>query len=289
MCPPACVTIPYAVDSPRPVPSPTSLVVKKGSNTCAWVSRSMPMPVSRTDSSTCGPTMASMWPATSRARSVTFAVSMSRRPPAGIASRALTARLMSTCSIWVRSARTPSSLRANRVTSSMSAPMTRLSSPRVDSTTSLRSRVVGISILRRLKDSSWSTSAAPRVAACSISARSARIASSSGCSSSNSAVYPPIAVSRLLKSCAMPPASRPTASIFCDWSSSFSSCRRSVMSRLLMTRPRTAGSWSRFVAMDSRSLYPPFLCCMREWMACVEPGRVMASAKICLTRSRSSG
>ena len=37
-------------------------------------------------------------------------------------------------------------------------------------------------------------------------------------------------VSRLLKSWAIPPASRPIASIFCDWRSCSSTCLRSVMS-----------------------------------------------------------
>ena len=46
-----------------------------------------------------------------------------------------------------------------------------------------------------------------------------------------------IAVSRLLKSWAMPPASRPIASIFWAWRSCASSRRRSVTSRKLQTRP----------------------------------------------------
>ena len=41
-----------------------------------------------------------------------------------------------------------------------------------------------------------------------------------------------MAVSRLLKSCAMPPVSRPTASIFCDWRSASSvASRRAISSR----------------------------------------------------------
>ena len=46
--PPLCFTIPYTVASPRPVPSPTALVVKKGSKMCSRVSLSMPVPVSLT-------------------------------------------------------------------------------------------------------------------------------------------------------------------------------------------------------------------------------------------------
>ncbi len=48
MQPALCLTIPYTVESPRPVPLPTSLVVKNGSKMRACVSSSMPTPVSLT-------------------------------------------------------------------------------------------------------------------------------------------------------------------------------------------------------------------------------------------------
>ena len=38
MYPPVCFTMPYTVESPRPVPLPTSLVVKNGSKRCDLVS-----------------------------------------------------------------------------------------------------------------------------------------------------------------------------------------------------------------------------------------------------------
>ena len=47
--------MPKTVASPRPVPFPSSLVVKNGSNMRAWVALSMPTPVSVTVSTTCGP------------------------------------------------------------------------------------------------------------------------------------------------------------------------------------------------------------------------------------------
>ncbi len=47
--------IPYAVESPRPVPLPIAFVVKNGSNTRARVSASMPLPVSATESDDEGP------------------------------------------------------------------------------------------------------------------------------------------------------------------------------------------------------------------------------------------
>ena len=49
MWPPLCLTMPYTVASPRPVPS--AFVVKNGSNTRAWVCSSMPLPVSVISSS----------------------------------------------------------------------------------------------------------------------------------------------------------------------------------------------------------------------------------------------
>ncbi len=43
------------IASPRPVPRPTSLVVKNGSNTRARTSSVMPLPVSDTETATNGP------------------------------------------------------------------------------------------------------------------------------------------------------------------------------------------------------------------------------------------
>ena len=47
-CPPDCLAKPNTMLSPRPVPLPTSLVVKNGSNAFANTSGGMPMPVSDT-------------------------------------------------------------------------------------------------------------------------------------------------------------------------------------------------------------------------------------------------
>ena len=102
--------MPYTVERPSPVPRPVSFVVKNGSKTRSRVAASMPTPVSVTATRTCGPTPApSLWAAKPSSRS-TFAVSIVSRPPFGIASRAFTARFMSTCSSWPRSARTPARL-----------------------------------------------------------------------------------------------------------------------------------------------------------------------------------
>ena len=55
-------------------------------------------------------------------------------------------------------------------------------------------------------------------------------------------MLPLMAVSRLLKSCATPPASRPIDSIFCDWMNCASIRFRSVTSRQLTTTAAMAGS-----------------------------------------------
>src|SRR5690349_13203351 len=52
MSPPLCLTMPYTVERPSPVPLPGSLVVKNGSNTRVRVASSMPVPVSVTASTT---------------------------------------------------------------------------------------------------------------------------------------------------------------------------------------------------------------------------------------------
>ena len=91
--PPESVTMPCTVASPRPVPWPGSLVVKKGSKARSRTSSAMPVPSSTT---------------VMRTPSATPATAIASVPPSGIASRALTARLTSTCSSCARSASTGS-------------------------------------------------------------------------------------------------------------------------------------------------------------------------------------
>ena len=52
MKPPDCLTMPNTVERPRPVPLPTSLVVKNGSKILSITSGGMPVPVSDTSIST---------------------------------------------------------------------------------------------------------------------------------------------------------------------------------------------------------------------------------------------
>ena len=106
-------------------------------------------------------------------------------------------------------------------------------------TVAFRSIDLGCSTCRRLKASSWRVSVAARVAASRIWMMSSRRASLGSVPSSSSSTLQLIAVSRLLKSCAMPPASCPTASSFCDW---WSWTARSAWSETSLTVPthRTA-------------------------------------------------
>src|SRR5262249_34183104 len=98
--PPCSRTMLQVTDRPRPVPSPTALVVKNGSNTRLRVVSSMPWPVSRTVSvvqrARSPPTSAGG--VTSLLPTVT-----STTPPAGVAWMPLTTRLMITCWNWLRS------------------------------------------------------------------------------------------------------------------------------------------------------------------------------------------
>jgi hypothetical protein len=82
----------------------------------------------------------------------------------------------------------------------------------------------------RAKASSCCTTAPALVAVCLICMMSWNDGSVGLCAFSRKSVAIMMAESTLLKSCAMPPASWPTMSIFCDWLIWFSSARRSVVS-----------------------------------------------------------
>ena len=89
--------MPQLTESPRPVPSPTSLVVKNGSKMRARVASSMPAPVSRTSIAIHG--RAAGRAADVRRRHLLDDARRDRRPspPAGVAWIALTTRFVSTC------------------------------------------------------------------------------------------------------------------------------------------------------------------------------------------------
>ena len=152
------------------------------------------------------------------------------RPPAAIASRALTTRFITTCSICPRSALTWASDGARSVSSRTFSPIIRRSIRSRSTTTPLTSMTAGWMICRRLKASSWLVRAAARSAARRISSMSSRFGSSGPSCSATMSPYPRMAVSRLLKSWATPPASRPIASILTECRNCASREIRSVMS-----------------------------------------------------------
>ena len=80
---------------PRPVPWPSGLVVKNGSNTRCRISGGMPAPVSVTENTTYSPGESSGLPRQNAASSTRLAARTVSVPSACIASRALIARLSS--------------------------------------------------------------------------------------------------------------------------------------------------------------------------------------------------
>src|SRR5690554_4042460 len=96
----------------------------------------------------------------------------------------------------------------------MSSPIRRPSMLCVSATTFVRSSTRGWSTCLRLNARSWRVSDAARSTPRTISSTPGRSGLAGGISSSSRAACPPTAVRMLLKSCAIPPASRPTASSF---------------------------------------------------------------------------
>ena len=96
--------MPYAWDSPSPVPRPGALVVKNGSKIRSRTSGGIPPPVSLT--SITSHSVAAGWPGSRPTSSRRRDRRKRSAPPSGIASRALTARLVNTCRSWLGSALT---------------------------------------------------------------------------------------------------------------------------------------------------------------------------------------
>src|ERR1700733_12291648 len=124
----------------------------------------------------------------------------------------------------------------------MFPPINGRNSRSMSPTTLLTSTTFSSSNCLRLKASNRRVSVAARSAACWIECTLSCSGPSLSNSSSNTSVYPLITISRLLKSCATPPASLPTASIFCAWRSCSSSCRRSVMSSAISSSTSSGSS-----------------------------------------------
>ena len=112
----------------------------------------------------------------------------------------------------------------------MSLPASRVSSMRRSASTSVRFSTSGRSVWRRENASSWRTSEAARLAFCLMFMMSAKEGSDGRWLASSRSDAMMMAVSTLLKSCAMPPASWPTACIFCPCAICASSAFCSVVS-----------------------------------------------------------
>ena len=131
---------------------------------------------------------------------------------------------------------------------------------------------------RLLNARSCLVSAAARFVVSLISSAASRLADGSLSSLSTNSAFAPMTINRLLKSCAMPPASRPTTSSFCVCCSCSSSAVRCVMSRELRTIPSTAGSSSRLLASVSIVRSVPSACTMRQRSDSVSNGTLATRA-----------
>ncbi|MCY1534850.1 hypothetical protein D9M68_702340 [compost metagenome] len=244
IAPPCACTMPSTTGSPSPVPLPTALVVKKGSKMRLRVAASMPQPSSDTMTRTA-PTPRTAPLRTSSAGRLgspgrTVSTRNSMRP--GLPFKACTAlvpRLSSTCPIWVGSAwmsGVPVAKLCTSCTCEGVAARSRLQDSARMSPTQTGLRCIGCC---RLKASTWRTSSRPRRAAALISCRLSRAGAPGGRSWRASSALPRMAARMLLKSCATPPASVPSASIFCDWASCCSSacwCHCAWRSEVMSTK-----------------------------------------------------
>ncbi len=179
-------------------------------------------------------------------------------PPSGMASRALETRLRTICSncdgsILMR----PASGSACRISSTRS-PSIRRKGRSSDMSSPERSTTRKLSTCRRERASRRRVSSAARAAAARKSATSRETAAASPDSPSIRSHRPRIADRMLLKSWAIPPLKRPSASIFCAWHSRCSWRRRSVASRTTqrMRAPRVVGTGPR---LTSTRISSPFL------------------------------
>src|SRR2546428_272873 len=222
---------PCTIDKPRPAPWPNSLVVKNGSKMRDLILGSMPRPVSRTVRVTKCPGLASRFACVSPGVRARLPVAIVRRPPPGIASRALAHRCRRICSAWAAS--TAAVHRPGSHSTATATPGGSVGRSCSITRAAVSFRFTGalrVAALR-LKVRSCAVSSAARIADFSISSIFLRFGSSAAMRILTRRAYPRIPVRRLLKSCAMPPASVPTLSIFCAWRSWSSSVRRSVVSR----------------------------------------------------------
>ena len=195
----------------------------------------------------CGALGSSRWLRTSAGSALQASARKCRRPPSSMASRALIAMFSSADSSCPGSASTGGQVADASTSMRMRWSMVRRSMSATEWTSWPTSTALGCSTWRRENASSLPVSSAPRREARAAAATSWRPCASSVTvgSSSSTCRLPWITVSRLLKSCAMPPVSWPTLSRRWACSSAFSDCARcrQVASRLQTdSRKRSASS-----------------------------------------------
>ena len=157
--PPDWLAKPCTCDRPSPVPLPTGLVVKNGSNTRSSRSGAMPVPVSIIASATNSPASG---PAAEPASSTTLRACNVMVPPSGMASRALTAILTSARSSSPRSTSTGQILSSMSMVKSILPRSEGASMSRTASMRARRSTTTGINCWRREKASNCRVSFSPR-------------------------------------------------------------------------------------------------------------------------------
>src|SRR5215831_7094909 len=148
---------------------------------------------------------------------IAMLVSMVNWPPSGMASRELAARFMTISSISCGSTRMRHTFGSSLLLITMCSPISGRSRACMLVRRWFRLTSFGFSTLRRLNASSCLVSVLARFVALRICSSRSRRGSASPVWSSSIWECPPMMVSRLLKSCATPPASLPTASILCAW------------------------------------------------------------------------
>ena len=226
----------------------------------------MPDPVSATARATNSPANAIGRPGGfSPATRVTFSAVSVTVPPPGMASRAFSARFTSASSSSPGSTFTSQQSAATAVASLTDDPIELLSMTSKPAMCSGRFSTTGLTDWRRAKVSSCPVSAAPRCAASSMAAIDVDAAGSPASLRFKSSAWPITIIKRLLKSCATPPVSWPSASIFWAWARcAWASCRaswasrRSVMSRVILAKPtrRPVSSFTRSITTWAQNRLP---------------------------------
>ena len=183
-------------------------------------------------------------------------------PPSGMASRALRARLRIAVASWLGSTIAGHASSSNTNSISTCSPSVRCSSFAVSMISVLTSVSFGSSGCLRANASRCWVRSAPREAASSIIRVMAASCGSPLTASARISIVPVMTVRMLLKSCAMPPVSWPTASIFSACLIRSSAAILSVRSRMnpLNTKPsRRLQRGDAQFGVDLLSVPPPDL------------------------------